>query len=101
MVAMIVPNSLSSVKPQQSGGAEPRQMQLICLRTIPFIEAESLRFREAKEALFRDAERGFLLYLSKDDVQSAPVEERVIPLAPREALIWLNEHPEDQGSFWA
>ena len=70
------------------------QMQLVCLRTIPFIETGCLAFREGKEALFRHPERGFLLYLS-EDVQCA--DER---LETREALIWLNEKPDDEGSFW-
>lgn len=28
------------------------------------------------------------------------MEERVFFLELREALVWLNEPPEDQGSFW-
>ncbi|UPK38155.1 hypothetical protein IVB18_13300 [Bradyrhizobium sp. 186] len=73
-------------------------MELICLRTIPAIDTESLLPCEAKEALFRDP-HGFLLYLSKE-VSSAPTEERLVRLATREALVWLNEAPHDQGSFW-
>jgi hypothetical protein len=73
-------------------------MELICLRTIPAIDIESLLPCEAKEALFRD-QRGFFLYLSKEG-SSAPVEERVVRLAAREALVWLNEAPQDQVSFW-
>jgi hypothetical protein len=39
-----------------------------------------------------------MLYLS-DDAQSSNVEERIIRLEPREALIWLNETAEDGGTF--
>ena len=74
------------------------QMQLVSSRTISFIDVPSLAIVEAKEALFHD-EEGFLLYLSGGDLSST-AEERVVFLELREALIWLNEPPEDQGSFW-
>jgi len=44
-----------------------------------------------------DLSRG--LYLSDGEPWFA-TEERIIFLGPREALIWLNESPQDQGSFW-
>jgi hypothetical protein len=75
-----------------------RNMQMLCLRNIPFIDADSLVLGEAKEALFRDP-HGFLLYLSKNP-SSASNEERIFRLEAREALIWLNEAAQDQGSFW-
>ncbi len=73
-------------------------MELICSRTIPILDAESLQPCEGREALFRDG-HGFLLYLSKES-PSASAEERLLRLATREALVWLNEEPQDQGSFW-
>ena len=73
-------------------------MQLVSSRTISFIDVPSLAIVEAKEALFHD-EKGFLLYLSGGDLSST-AEERVVFLELREALIWLNEPPEDEGSFW-
>jgi hypothetical protein len=74
-------------------------MQMISSRTVPFLDAQSLAAGEAREALIRDDTGRFLLYLS--DGEPAPTtEERVIILGPREALIWLNEPPQDQGSFW-
>lgn len=72
-------------------------LQMICSRSIPYIDADTLTIGEAKEALFRD-QHGFLLYLSKN---SAPSDERVIRLAVREALLWLSEEAHDKGSFWA
>ena len=74
-------------------------MQMICLRDLSFLDAESLTPREGREALFRD-EHGFVLYLS-NDCSFAPNEERVIRFSAREALIWVNESALDQGSFWA
>jgi hypothetical protein len=73
-------------------------MQMISSRTIPFIDAQSLAPGQAREALFRD-ENGFILYLS-DSVASSNMEERIVRLEMREALIWLNETPEDGGAFW-
>jgi hypothetical protein len=73
-------------------------MELICSRTIPALDAESLLPCEAREALFRDR-NGFLLYLTKE-VSTAPSEERLLRLETREALVWLNERPQDHGSFW-
>jgi len=75
-------------------------MQLVSSRTISFIDVPSLAIVEAKELLFHDEGKGFLLYLSGGD-SSSTAEERVVFLELREALIWLNEPPEDQGSFWS
>jgi hypothetical protein len=73
-------------------------MQLITSRRIPYLETHSLAPGQAQEALFRNG-GGFVLYLS--DGKPAPAgEERVIRLGLREALIWLNEPSQDQGSFW-
>jgi hypothetical protein len=73
-------------------------MQMLCLRSIRSIDADTLADCEAKEALFRDR-NGFLLYLSKGR-PSAGIEERVVRLGTRGALLWLNEDLEDRGSFW-
>jgi hypothetical protein len=73
-------------------------MELILSRTIPAIDAESLMPCEAREALFRDR-HGFVLYLTKE-VPSVAIEERLLRLGTREALVWLNEEPQQQGSFW-
>jgi hypothetical protein len=74
-------------------------MQVIATRIVPFIDVQSFEAPDAWEVLLRD-ERGFHLYLTNGDLMSA-IEERLISLEPREALIWLNESSEDQGAFWA
>jgi len=74
-------------------------MQMISSRTIPFIDVQSLAPGRAREALFRHENNGFILYLS-DSVAASKAEERIIRLEVREALIWLNETPEDGGTFW-
>jgi hypothetical protein len=40
-----------------------------------------------------------VLYLSDGD-SSSGADERLIALAPRDALIWINESAEACGSFW-
>jgi len=75
-------------------------MQIISSRILPFIDSPSLMPGEAREVLFRDASGSFPLYLSNGEPDHA-AEERVIALGVREALVWLNEPPQDQGSFWA
>jgi len=74
-------------------------MHLISSRIIPFIDVESLSISRAREALLHDNRKGFILYLSSGELSSA-TEERVLFLEPREALLWLNEPLENQGSFW-
>jgi hypothetical protein len=74
-------------------------MQMISSRAVAFLDAQSLAPGEAREALFRDGDGGFLLYLS-DSEHASVTEERVLFLGLREALIWLNEPAQDQGSFW-
>lgn len=74
-------------------------MKLIASRIIPFIECGSLQERSAREALFRDGDGAFVLYLS-DSNGLCDADERLIPLDPRNALIWINESAEAHGSFW-
>jgi hypothetical protein len=74
-------------------------MRMISLRIIPFLDADSLASGLAREALFLDGNNCFVLYLS-DGVPSSNMKERIIRLEMREALIWLNETSQDEGSFW-
>jgi hypothetical protein len=74
-------------------------MQLVSSRTVPFIDSRSLAPGQAREALFRANGDRFVLYLADGDSSSAG-EERIVFLDLREALIWLNEPPEQSGSFW-
>lgn len=74
-------------------------MQLICTRTISFVDAETLADRTGREALFRNSD-SFLLYLS--DGETLPhMQERLFNLSARQALLWLNEDSDERGSFWA
>lgn len=71
-------------------------MQLISSRTI---ETTTLSAGEAREALFRDDNGTFILYRA-DGKPAVTGEDRVLRLDLREALIWLNETSQQQGSFW-
>jgi|HubBroStandDraft_5_1064220.scaffolds.fasta_scaffold2085434_1 hypothetical protein len=73
-------------------------MHLVVSRTCPFIDSLSLETRNGREALFRQNDGSFILYLSDND--KLPGEERIVRLDARAALIWANEPPESQGSFW-
>ena len=67
-------------------------LRLICARTVALIDAETLGIRTGREALFR-REGCFMLYMSDGDPTSR-VQERLVSLTTREALIWLNEQRE-------
>ena len=73
-------------------------MQLICTRSVPVVDFESLECRQAKEALFRDGDR-YVLYLSDGAAHPSCREERLISLSSRRALLWLNENQAEAGSF--
>jgi hypothetical protein len=49
------------------------------------------------ERLFRAANGAFLLHMSSEVVTS---EERIIRLSARDALSWLNQEPDEFGSYW-
>jgi hypothetical protein len=74
-------------------------MRLVVSRLCPFIDSNSLELRNGREALFRQQEGGFILYLSDSD-KIASAEERIVRLDARSALLWVNEQPENRGSFW-
>ncbi len=74
-------------------------MQMISSRAVAFIDTQSLASGEVREVLLRDGDGSFLLYLRDGEYASA-TPERVLMLDLREALIWLNEPEQEQGSFW-
>jgi hypothetical protein len=80
------------------GHSDDLDLRLVCARTVPFIDSETLCDRRGQEALFRK-EGCFILYMSDGELSSRK-QERLVRLTTREALIWLNEHGEDVGAFW-
>jgi hypothetical protein len=87
----------SFVPGNQRKNCSGSNMQLLCLRSIPSIDVDTLVLSEAKQALFRDP-TGFVLY--QRGYTRLGSEESVVRLSTRDALLWLNCEPEDEGSFW-
>jgi hypothetical protein len=73
-------------------------MHLLASREYPVIDYQTLAEFTGRERLFRAVNGAFLLYLSSDWKLAAEV--RIIWLSAREAISWLNETPEEFGSFW-
>jgi hypothetical protein len=72
-------------------------MQLLASRTYPFID-ESLEEQQARDTLFRTDAGAFVLHLSSR--QTPNVDDRLVWLNCRAALIWINSAPEDFGAEW-
>jgi hypothetical protein len=65
-------------------------MKIIHSRMSEYLESHTLEVCKAREVLLRSSE-GFLLYVSSGD---GSTDDRIVHLAAREALIWLNQgHP--------
>jgi hypothetical protein len=73
-------------------------MQLLVSREYPVIDYQTMVEFVGHERLFRRADGSFLLHLSSAGKSEA--EERVVWLDGREAITWLNEAPEQYGSYW-
>jgi hypothetical protein len=74
-------------------------MHLLASREYPVIDYQTMAEFIGHERLFRAANGdAFLLHMSSDWKLAA--EERIIWLTARDAISWLNEAPEEYGSFW-
>jgi hypothetical protein len=73
-------------------------MQLLVSRDYPLIDCQTMDEFIGHERLFRASEGIFLLYMSSDGELDA--EERISWLTSRDAISWLNEAPDEFGSFW-
>jgi len=73
-------------------------MQLMASRDYPVIDYQTMDEFIGHERLFRAADGGFLLHMSSEGKLEA--EERIIWLTVRDAISWLNEAPDEFGSFW-
>jgi hypothetical protein len=73
-------------------------MQLLAFRDYPVIDYQTMSEFIGRERLFRVTDGGFLLYMSSEGKLEA--EERIIWLTVRDAISWLNEAPDEFGSFW-
>jgi hypothetical protein len=73
-------------------------MQLLASRDYPVIDYQTMAELIGHERLFRASDGAFLLHLSSEG--KLETEERIIWLTVRDAISWLNEAPDQFGSFW-
>jgi hypothetical protein len=73
-------------------------MHLLASREYPVIDYQTMAEFIGHERLFRAANGAFLLHLSSAVKPCA--EERIIGLTARDAISWLNEAPDQHGSYW-
>jgi hypothetical protein len=73
-------------------------MQLLASRDYPVIDYQTMGEFIGHERLFRATDGAFLLHMSSEGKLEA--EERIIWLTVRDAISWLNEAPDEFGSFW-
>ena len=73
-------------------------MKLLASREYPVIDYQTLAAFIGHERLFRMPNGQLLLHMSS--AGNLEPEERVIWVSLRDAMTWLNEPPEQYGSFW-
>jgi hypothetical protein len=73
-------------------------MQLLASRDYPVIDYQTMDEFIGRERLFRALDGAFLLHMSSEGKLEG--EERIIWLTMRDAISWLNESPDEFGSFW-
>jgi hypothetical protein len=73
-------------------------MQLLTSRDYPVIDYQTMVEFIGQERLFRASNGTFLLHMSSKGQLGA--EERILWLTARDAISWLNEAPDQFGSFW-
>jgi hypothetical protein len=73
-------------------------MHLLASREYSVIDYQTMAEFIGHERLFRAMNGAFLLHMSSD--WKLAEEERIIWLTARDAISWLNEAPEEFGSFW-
>jgi hypothetical protein len=73
-------------------------MKLVLSRRHRIIDRQTLTESFARDALFRTDDGSFLLYTASE--RRVGREERILILDCRDALVWLNETPDELGSYW-
>ena len=77
---------------------DPIFMRLLASRDFPVIDYQTMDEFIGRERLFRTTDGAFLLHMSSKG--KLETEERIIWLTVRDAISWLNEAPDEFGSFW-
>lgn len=73
-------------------------MHYLASREYPVVEYQTMAEFIGHERLFRTVDGVFWLHMSSEGKPGT--EERIIQLAARDAITWLNEVPEQFGSYW-
>jgi hypothetical protein len=73
-------------------------LHLLGYREYRVVDYQTMIEHVGCERLFRAINGAFLLHMSSEGVPSA--EERIIRLSARDALSWLNQEPDEFGSYW-
>jgi hypothetical protein len=73
-------------------------MQLLASRGHAVIDYQTMDEFIGYERLFRATDGVFLLHMSSD--RKLEAQERIIRLTVRDAISWLNDAPDEFGSFW-
>jgi hypothetical protein len=76
----------------------PIAIQLLTYRDYPVIDCQTMIEFIGRERLFRASDGSFLLHMSSAGNPEA--EERILWLTLRDVIAWLNETPDQFGSFW-
>jgi hypothetical protein len=77
---------------------EPKGHAASGVRNYPVIDYQTMDEFIGRERLFRKTENEFLLLMPSEGKLEA--DERIIWLTVRDAISWLNEVPDEFGSFW-
>jgi hypothetical protein len=75
------------------------KLHLLAFREYPVIDYQTMTDYLGCERLFRAANGAFLLHMSSSE-RMPSAEERIIRLSARDALSWLNQEPDQFGSYW-
>jgi hypothetical protein len=73
-------------------------MHFLASREYPVIDCQTMAELVGYERLFRTTNGAFWLHMSSDG--KTGTEERIIRLTARDTIMWLNDEPEQFGSFW-
>jgi hypothetical protein len=72
------------------------KLHLLASREYPVVDYQTMAEYVGCERLFRAAHGAFLLHMSSQGT----ADERIIRLTARDALSWLNQEPDQFGSYW-
>jgi hypothetical protein len=73
-------------------------MQILASRKYAVLHYDTLAEYIGRDTLLRGWDGTFLLHMSSEGTPGA--EDRLLCLEARDAILWLNQSPEEFGSFW-